>query len=232
MNLVDKKRLFTVAEVSKAAGISRTSLIRLEESGFFKPCRIDPDTGYRYYDITNIVQIGRYMRLRNIGLTRKEITDFYRGSMDYDQFMEVQRQKLETLQRFINEFELRKEQKGYNHSFVMLPDITFFCEDITPSSYREAEMQAFLLFENVVVEGFRVIPDQPPILLAEDWTTLKGDSPAGGRYTVGVPVVPDSKQSKNDHCRHFPAYNAFSSSGFGGYSILPDLISKHYAELS
>ena len=117
----DYSRLFTVAEVSKACDISRTSLIRLEESGFFKPHHIDPDTGYRYYDVKNIVEIGRYKRLRTIGLTRNEITDIFHGNTDRVKFLEDMRKKLNDLQTFVDEFGLLLGHNDYCHSLLALP---------------------------------------------------------------------------------------------------------------
>ncbi len=225
-------KLFTIAEVSRACGISRTSLIRLEESGFFKPCRIDPDTGYRYYDVNNMIEIGRYKRLQVIGLTRSEITEFYHDRIDFDRFMETQRQKLNLLQQFVDEFELRHTPGKHHYSLATLPDMTCRSEDIFPSSFKEAEHQGFMFFEKVAAEGFRMIPEQPPFLISDNWSALKLDSPSEGRFTVCIPVIPEPDRTKDTRLRHFPGSKAISVCGFGGYSILPELISKLYDRVS
>lgn len=44
-------------DVVQACGVSRTTLIRMEKSGFLSPYRVDPGTGYRYYDMQNVAAI-------------------------------------------------------------------------------------------------------------------------------------------------------------------------------
>ncbi len=74
MKFPKERKLFTINEVSRACGLSRTTLIRLEESGFFTPYRVDPDTGYRYYDTYNVTVLGEYLRLQAIDIPT---CDFY-----------------------------------------------------------------------------------------------------------------------------------------------------------
>ncbi|MCR5626792.1 MAG: MerR family transcriptional regulator [Lachnospiraceae bacterium] len=226
-----EKKLFSVAEVSYACGISRTSLIRLEESGFLKPYHVNPETGYRYYDVKNIVEIGRYKRLQAIGLTKREMTQFYRGQVDPERFIEDQRKKLNELQHFINEFELRYTEKNYTESFTAFPEMICYCDDISSSSFKEAEYLAYTTYKEVIAGGFRVIPDQPPVIISDNWSDLEKDSPEGCKLTVCIPVKEAFEQDKDPHFRLFPSSDAFSVCGFGDYSILSDLISRLYALL-
>ena len=41
----EERKLFTVKDVSRACGVSRATLIRMEESGFLTPHHVNPDTG-------------------------------------------------------------------------------------------------------------------------------------------------------------------------------------------
>jgi len=63
----DDQQLFTVSELARACGISRATLIRIEECGMLTPFRIDPKTGYRYYNAYNAAQVGQYLLLPGIG---------------------------------------------------------------------------------------------------------------------------------------------------------------------
>ena len=38
---------FTIRQVCKSCGLSRATLLRMEERGLLKPASIDPETGYR-----------------------------------------------------------------------------------------------------------------------------------------------------------------------------------------
>ncbi len=230
-NDIRDKKLFTVAEVSHACGISRTSLIRLEESGFLKPARVNPATGYRYYDVLNLVEIGRYKRLQAIGLTRKEMTDYYRGHIDHEQFIKDQRKKLNELQHFINESELRYTEKNNIESFMTLPDTICYCEDISSSSFKEAESLAYTTYNEVIAGGLCVIPEQPPFIISDNWSALDKDSPAGCRLTVCIPVREPFEKDRDMHLRLFPSHEALSICGAGGYSILTDLIFRLHSLL-
>ena len=48
------RALFSIKEMSNICGISRTSLLRLEEDGFLTPYHVNHETGYRYYDLLNV----------------------------------------------------------------------------------------------------------------------------------------------------------------------------------
>lgn len=222
----DHSKLFTVAEVSKACDISRTSLIRLEESGFFAPHHIDPDTGYRYYDVINIVEIGRYKRLRTIGLTRSEIKDFFHGRTDYRDFLEEQQKKLNELQDFVDELKLLLGHNDYSHSLLALPPQVCYCEDFVPSSYKEGMIQAYQIYEKVIAEGYRVVSEEPPFVISEDWSKTTKASPSGCRFTVCIRVLPPSGWSNDPHLRSFPETRVLCVSAFGSLSIIPDVISE------
>lgn len=71
------KKLFQISEVSKACGVSRSTIMRMEEKGLLKPTYVSPDSGRRYYDnfaVSHILQIGK---LRSMGLTNDEIIKYY-----------------------------------------------------------------------------------------------------------------------------------------------------------
>ncbi len=224
---------FTVAEVARACNVSRTTLIHLEECGFLKPSRVNPVTGYRYYDSNNILDIGRYKRLQSLGFTRNEITDIYNDREDSREYVESKRKHLRELQLFINEYDLsRAHTKEPVSSLLSLPEASCYCEDISSASFERAELTSLGYYKKVISSGFRVIPEQPPIVLADDWTAIASHSPSGCHLTVCIPVIPDPSQLKDPHLRFFPGSEAFSVSGFGEYSILSDLFSHFFTELS
>ena len=232
MEFHDESRLFTVAEVAKACDISRTSLIRLEESGFFSPCYTDPDTGYRYYDVKNVVEIGRYKRFRNIGMTKNEITGLFHGSADRELFMKQQLKKLNDLQTLIDDLRLLENNDDKCISDMLLPSHTCYCEDFSPSSFEEGIATAHTIYEKVIAEGYRMIPEEPPFVISDEWQAVTKDTPAGSRFSLCIHVLPSPSRLKDSHIRSFPETRALCVSGFGGFSTLPDLISTLYSELS
>lgn len=53
------KEYLTIGEVSKMKGVGIKSLRYYDRLGILKPAYINPDTGYRYYSIEQMLKIGR-----------------------------------------------------------------------------------------------------------------------------------------------------------------------------
>ncbi len=50
------KKLFTIGQVCKCCGVSRSTILRMEIRGLLSP-RVDENTGYRYYNIYNVTKV-------------------------------------------------------------------------------------------------------------------------------------------------------------------------------
>ena len=53
----DTKKFFQISEAARACGVSRSTLMRLEEKGLLTPAYIAPESGRRYYDNHNVARI-------------------------------------------------------------------------------------------------------------------------------------------------------------------------------
>ncbi len=136
MGFTDKRQLFTSAEVCHTCGISKTSLFRLEECGFLKPYYVNPDTGYRYYDLQNITTVGQFQRMQEFGLSKKEITDVYYNRVDSAEFLKIQRQKLSRMQKFLDEYECYNTHNSNNSGsfptfFFIVTNVNYIIEYIS-----------------------------------------------------------------------------------------------------
>ncbi len=222
MRYPEKRKLFTIKEISHACGVSRATLIRMEEDGFFRPNWIDPDTGYRYYDTQNVAAVGQYQRLHTIGLSRKEIADLYLEREDSDKLLEGLRQKLNRLQRFLNDYELRHDKsKNFSVFYVSLPALTCYCTEINGSSFDESGMMAYLAHEKCVEAGYRLFGGEPLMTIYDDPRACVDQLGAGSKFTMCVPVIPESKDDPN--LRFFPATEALAILGFGYYTVIARL---------
>jgi DNA-binding transcriptional MerR regulator len=65
--------MFTIGEFSRIARVTPRQLRHYEELGLFKPERIDPETGYRFYSALQLPQLNRILALRELGLTLTQI---------------------------------------------------------------------------------------------------------------------------------------------------------------
>ena len=222
MLFTDKNKLFSIHEVCRVCGISRTTLIRMEESGFLKPCRVDGATGYRYYDAQNVASIGQYKRMQDIGLSRKEITDIYYGRKDSEEFIREQRERLSKLQRFLDEYEMRHDRSGNGKiSFITLPETYCYCEHLAPSSIEENAVLCYLAYSRCIEKGYRILGDEPLMSVFDSCDILSSLPGPGTEQTYCIPVIPGPVQDEN--VRHFPRTKAVSILGFGTFYAFTDL---------
>lgn len=65
--------MFRIGEFSKIAQVSGRLLRYYDKLGLFKPIRIDPETGYRYYSAQQLPALNRILALKELGLTLEQI---------------------------------------------------------------------------------------------------------------------------------------------------------------
>jgi DNA-binding transcriptional MerR regulator len=65
--------VFTIGEFSKIAQVSGRLLRYYDDLGLFKPAKIDPETGYRFYSAKQLPDLNRILALKELGLTLEQI---------------------------------------------------------------------------------------------------------------------------------------------------------------
>ena len=70
---------FSIQALAKACGVSRSTILRLEDDGLITPAYKDPDSGYRYYDVENLAQVIRIINYQALGFSKKEISEFIKN---------------------------------------------------------------------------------------------------------------------------------------------------------
>lgn len=69
--------LFKIGEVTKITGITRKALLVYEDMGLLTPAVKDEESGYRYYSADNMTQIRSIRSLQVLGLSLKEVAEYY-----------------------------------------------------------------------------------------------------------------------------------------------------------
>lgn len=223
----ENRREFTVKELARACGSSRSSLIRMEEEGFLKPYRINPETNYRYYDADNAAQVGQYQMLQALGLTRREMVDYYYGRIDRKAFLAEQRERLDRMQRRLEEMEILEEKpKEPVFSFVDLPELTCWCATMTVSSVMESATLTYDAYGQCIEEGYRIIGSEPLFAMRSNEGR---DMSLPYELTACIPVMPP--KSPDAKLMHFPATRAFSLLISGDYSIISSIYPRFWQEV-
>ena len=231
MELPKDVHLFTIREFAKVCGISRATLLRMEESGFLKPYAIDPDTGYRYYDAYNAAQVGQYMVFQTLGLTKNEIADWYYQRVDVHEFIKAQKIKLARMQRTLEMLEIRTNpDHPTSFSYINLPELVCYTSTSEVTTPKDIEVFFYRTHGEAMKEGFKMLGTENMFAIRDDnWQSLSIDPTKPHKMTACIPIIPPEKPGPR--LLTLPAAQAFSAIAFGPYSVLYDLYKNFWSEV-
>ena len=106
------ERLFQIGEVSKILGVTRKALLVYEEMGLLTPAVKDEESGYRYYSADNMTQIRSIRSLQTLGLTLKEVAEYYYATENIDVHLQRLMELRATLDRNIQMLQVRSAKQG------------------------------------------------------------------------------------------------------------------------
>ncbi len=66
--------MYSIGDVAKLAGLSVRMLRHYDEIGLLRPARVDPSTGYRWYESWQIARLHRILALKDLGFTLAQVT--------------------------------------------------------------------------------------------------------------------------------------------------------------
>lgn len=120
---MEKNRLYSIGKISDLMGISVQTLRFYEKIGLFKPCYINPQTGYRYYEYSQMHKIDRIQYFQKLGISLKDIKNIFNSSNTDEilenliqqrdkelQNLEDSKKKLNELDWYIDYFSYLKEK--------------------------------------------------------------------------------------------------------------------------
>ena len=227
MHYPEERRMFSIRELAHACGVSRSTLIRMEECGFLTPYYTDPDTGYRYYDAHNAAQVGQFLLFQELGMTRSEITDLFYRKERTKELLKKQRDRLSLMQRTLEELEARADaSRNFSCSFLDLPGTVCYCESKTINGPGESESFFYTVHEKCIAEGFCLMGTEPMFGLSKDDYRMM--TAVSQEITACIPVRPSGKD--DPHLAVFPAARAFSMVAYGDYQMIGALCARFWAE--
>ena len=132
--------LFQIGEVTKIMGVTRKTLLVFEEMGLLTPAVKDEKSGYRYYSADNMTQIRSIRSLQSLGLSLKEVAEYYYDTDNIDTHLERLMELRASLDRNIHMLQVRSAKRGdLTIRKTTLPRQVCFirryeCEDIADAS--------------------------------------------------------------------------------------------------
>lgn len=120
--------LFQIGEVAKIIGVTRKTILVYEDMGLLTPAVKDEETGYRYYTADNMTQIRSIRSLQNLGLSLKEVAEYYYNTESMDKHLHRLYELRAMLDRNIQMLQVRAAKCGdLSVHKTVLPQQVCFC---------------------------------------------------------------------------------------------------------
>ncbi len=109
--------MLTIGDFSRYVDVSIRSLRHYDAINLFKPAYTDPETGYRYYLIDQLVDLYRVLNLKDLGWSLEEIKHWTQSEVSLDEqhqlitekYQQIS-QRIEQDNRRLNELRVRLQQ--------------------------------------------------------------------------------------------------------------------------
>ena len=120
--------LFKIGEIAKILGVTRKTILVYEDMGLLTPAVKDEASGYRYYTADNMTQIRSIRSLQALGLSLKEISEYYYDTENIDHHLQRLMELRAALDRNIQMLQVRSARRGdMTVHEVHLPQQVCFC---------------------------------------------------------------------------------------------------------
>ena len=114
--------------MAKILGVTRKTILNYEKMGLLTPAVKDEDSVFRYYTADNMTQIRSIRSLQTLGLSLKEVAEYYYDTKNLDLHLQRLLELRATLDRNIQMLQVRSTKQGdlTVHS-TSLPRQVCFC---------------------------------------------------------------------------------------------------------
>jgi len=204
--------LFPISQAAKACGISRSTLMRMEDKGLLVPAYTAP-SGRRYYDNHNISLILQIQLFQSMGFDTKEIAHYFAKGGDAAELLATLEERLALMQRNIEELRMRSmEVPHMSIQLIKLPETVCCVRKYDGRTYQD-KYDAMYAFYHECIENGCVLAPEPLFLINEYTGFLEGQLPKHPHpFQVCVPVLPEHAP---DNAVRFPSCTALSILFYG-----------------
>lgn len=132
--------LFQIGEVTKILGVTRKTLLVFEDMGLLTPAVKDWESGYRYYSADNMTQIRAIRSLQQLGLTLKEVREYYYNTENMDALLQRLMELRLALDKNIRLLQVRSAKQGdlTVHKTTLTRQVCFcrhaVCKDVSEAA--------------------------------------------------------------------------------------------------
>lgn len=134
--------LFQIGEVAKILGVTRKAILVYEDKGLLTPAVKDEKSGFRYYTADNMTQIRSIRSLQTLGLSLKEVADYYYDTENADFYLQRLLELRSNLDRTIQMLQVRSAKQGdLTVRRTVLPWQVCFCRQYHCADTAEAAIR-------------------------------------------------------------------------------------------
>lgn len=134
--------LFRIGEVATILGVTRKAILVYENKGLLSPAFKDEKSGFRYYTADNMTQIRSIRSLQSLGLSLKEVADYYYDTENIDFHLQKLLELRAALDRNIQMLQVRSAKQGsLTVHRVILPWQVCFCRRYSCADTAEAAVR-------------------------------------------------------------------------------------------
>lgn len=131
--------LFQIGEVAKILGVTRKAILVYEDKGLLTPAYKDEKSGFRYYTADNMTQIRSIRSLQSLGLSLKEVADYYYDTENIDLHLQKLLELRAVLDRNIQMLQVRSAKQGdLTIRRAFLPRQVCFCRQYLYGTVADA----------------------------------------------------------------------------------------------
>ncbi len=216
----NSKGLFTITQAANACGLSRSTLMRIEEKGLITPAYIAPKSGRRYYDNHNISRILQIQQFQSMGFSAEKTAAYFTQRGEASELLDILENKLNLLQRNVEELRIRAmTTPDISVQMMTLPETVCCIRRHTGLTVQEKYDAMYSFFHECIENGY-VLAQEPLFLVSERTDYLEGRiSSEPFPFQVCVPVLPGSAP---ECAVRFPSCRALSVLVYGDYSRLDE----------
>lgn len=225
LGVIFLKNLFTVSQVCKCCGVSRSTVLRMEKRGLLSPAFVDENTGYRYYDNNNVTKILHIQMFLSMGLTYDDAYLYYTSDGKSPEILSELESRISLLKQTYEEMKLRIDDKSnLSTEIIKLPEYVCYQKEYKGSSFSDKYHDMYNLFGEAVEKGYRPLMSKRLFVINERNNLWKnGEKNPECDYICCVPL---DMSCADENTVFYPSCTAFSMLYYGGSNT----INKAHAE--
>jgi len=190
---MNTNNLFTITQLAKACNTSRATLLRLEEAGLLHPSYVNPENGYRYYEINNVFRVARILSYQDFGLTQKELSEINFSENPKELIIQKLERKLKFMEEYITNLRIYTGQGTHLElSAYEIPEL--YCYKKVYKNIKDQTLVRGYLwktFNEMVAKGYSINRNKPPFVSVQLNNMYNNNfKEQEYDYTVYIPVIP------------------------------------------